>query len=200
MGKEPLIVSFYTEETPYALEVLELINSCNAFGLDTHIVGVPSKGDWVLNCAMKPFFIRDQLKTKKRPVLWVDADAVFKKCPDFSFLLHADLSLREMKRFSSDPRFKFFSGSLFVNDTERGLQFVEEWCRYCEEKITKNEELEFLDQTSLAALLDKTESLKVHPLPIAYAKVFDLDVLEIHPEEVVIEHYQASRRFRYWSL
>ena len=195
----PLVISYYTENTPYQLEALSLIASCEEHGVESEIVGVPSAGDWVRNCAMKPFFIREKLLEKKRSVFWIDADAVFKKKPDFSFLFQSDLSFREMKRFSVDKRFKYCSGSIFINYTPAALEFVDMWCEYCQQKIDRSEDLQFLDQISLADLIEQGQQVKIYPLPIPYVKVFDLDAMEVGPEEIVIEHFQASRRYRYWE-
>ena len=198
MSNVPLVVSFYTENTPYQLEAMSLIASCNALGIEAEIEGVPSEGSWERNCAIKPFFIRKKLLEKKRPIFWVDADAVFKKLPDFSLLAQSDLAFREMKRFSHDRRFKYFSGSLFLNYTPRGIDFADKWCDHCQQKIDGKADLQFLDQISLVDLIERGEPVKVYSLPIAYSKVFDIDAQEIDPEEIVIEHYQASRRFRFW--
>lgn len=192
------MISFYTEGTPYQLEVMNLIESCSKHGIETDIVGLPSKGAWDLNCAIKPFFIRDKLLQIQRPIFWVDADAVFKQRPDFSPMLHADLAFREMKRFSHDRRLKYFSGSMFVNYTPRTIQFVDAWCSYCEEKISSGADLQFLDQTSLVDLVEQGADIKLFSLPIPYSKVFDLDAAEVEEHQIVVEHYQASRRYRYW--
>ncbi len=199
MTQDPLVVSFYTENSPYQLEAMSLIASCREHGIEADIEGIPTEGSWEQNCAMKPFFIRKKLIEKRRPIFWVDADAVFKKKPDFSFMAHSDLAFREMKRFSNDRRFRCFSGSIFLNFTASGLLFVEKWCEYCQEKIDRKEDLVFLDQISLLDLIERGEQVKVCSLPIAYAKVFDIDAKEIDPDEIVIEHYQASRRYRYWK-
>ena len=199
MEQKPLVISFYTENTPYQLEVLHLIESCQKFGIESDISGIPCRGSWEQNCAFKPFFLRDKLKTCQRPLFWVDADAIFRKHPDFSSLLHADIAFREMKRFFSDRRFRLFSGSLFLNHTERALQLVEKWCALCQKQIDDSANLEFLDQKTLLDLMEQEQNLKVCTLPITYAKVFDIDASEVDPEEVVVEHFQASRRFRFFK-
>jgi hypothetical protein len=180
------------------LEALHLISSCRQLGIDAEIEGIPSEGSWERNCALKPFYIRKKLMEKKRPVFWVDADAVFKKKPDFSFLSQSDLAFREMKRFSHDRRLKCASGSLFLNYTPQGIAFAEEWCAHCQQKMEKKVELEFIDQIALLDLIERGQAVKIHPLPISYCKVFDLDTQEIDEDQVVIEHFQASRRFRHW--
>ena len=198
MSETPLVISFYTENTPYQLEAMSLIASCNELGIEAEIEGLPSEGSWERNCAIKPFYIRKKLMEKKRPVFWVDADAIFKKKPDFSFLKGSDISFREMKRFSQDRRLKYASGSLFLNYTPRTLEFVDKWCDHCQGKIDREEKLELADQIALIELIESGQLLKICPLPIPYCKVFDLDALEVDVEHIVIEHFQASRRYRHW--
>jgi hypothetical protein len=177
---------------------MNLIASCNALGIEAEIEGIPSEGPWERTCAMRPFFIRKKLLEKKRPLFWVDADAVFKKKPDFSFLSESDISFREMKRFSQDRRLKYASGSLFLNDTPQGRAFVDKWCDHCQQQIDQKKELEFVDQLALVDLIERGEQVKIFPLPISYCKMFDVDALEIDEGEIVIEHFHASRRHRHW--
>lgn len=198
MSDSPLVISFYTENSPYRLNALSLIESCNEHGIEAEIESIPSEGSWERNCAIKPFYIRKKLMEKKRPIFWVDADAVFKKKPDFSFLEGSDISFREMKRFSQDRRLKYASESLFLNYTPRTLEFVDKWCDHCQIKIDNKEKLELMDQIALIDLIESGQLLKICPLPISYCKVFDLDALEIDLEHIVIEHFQASRRYRHW--
>ncbi len=198
ISRVPLVVSFYKKNSPSELSAKALIASCNEHGIDAEIEAIPEGETWGSSCAMRPFFIRKKLSEKKRPLFWVDAEAVFKKKPDFSFLNESDISFREMKKFSNDPRHKYSSGSLFLNYTARALEFLNKWCDHCQEQIDKNKELEFADQMALHELIERGERVKIFPLPISYCKVFDVDALEIAREEIVIEHLQASRRFRHW--
>lgn len=198
MHSSPLVISYFTEKTPYQLEALALIQSCHEKGIDAEIDAVDSQGSWEQNCALKPFFIQKKLLEKKRSIFWVDADAVFKKAPDFTFLMQHDLAFREMKRFSHDRRFKYCSGSLFINYTPSALDFVSKWCERCQQKMDRKENLLMLDQICLGELLESGVQLKICALPIAYVKIFDFDAQEIEESEVVIEHQQASRRFKNW--
>lgn len=198
MNQEPLVISFYTEGTPYQLEVFNLCRSIRQWDIEAEVDGIPSRGTWENNCAFKPFFIHQKLKEKKRPVFWVDADARFKKKPDFSFLKNAHVSFREKEDLKHLKHFRYCAGSLFVNYSPEGIAFVEEWCVACT-RIVENagEAVPFLDQITLA---DLAEQMTVHPLPVSYCKIFDLDSELIADEEVVVEHYQASRRFKRLSL
>ena len=40
----PIIICFYTIDTPYQQEVLNLINSCEKYQLENSIEGKPSRG------------------------------------------------------------------------------------------------------------------------------------------------------------
>lgn len=193
----PIVISFYTINTPYQLEVLNLIQSCEMFGIDACIEAKESQGSWELNCALKPAFIRDKLYELKRPVFWIDADAAFKQKPDFAPFLNFDVGVREMSYFADIPYFKLFAGSLFFNYTEKALSFVDEWCQLCEQKRKENPlNLLFLDQRGLLAVKQKRSDVQIINLPIAYSKVFDFSWEEVRQEELVVEHYQASRRFK----
>ena len=194
---EPVVVSFYTVGTLYQLEVLNLIQSCQGFDIEHQIEGIDSQGSWELNCAQKPFFIQDKLRSLQRPIFWVDADAVFLQKPSFDEYAECDLAVRFMDRFSHDPRFRLNAAAIYINYTPQALSVVEKWCSLCRDILDKrNRSLEFLDQISLLEVLDKATDVQVLPLPISYCKVFDLDAAEVEPQDVVIEQRQASRRFR----
>jgi len=196
---EPVVVSFYTVGTPYQLEVLNLIESCQSLEIEHQIEGIESRGSWELNCAFKPFFIQEKLLSLKRPVFWVDADAVFLKKPSFENYAASDLAVRFMDRFAHDPRFRLNAAAMYINYTPQAVQIVKKWCALCSEVLEKREKsLEFLDQTSLLDALEEAKETIVLPLPVGYCKVFDLDETSVAPQDVVIEQRQASRRFRSW--
>ncbi len=192
----PLVISFYTENTPYQLEIFSLVRSCQELGIEFEVTALPCLGSWERNCSLKPRFIRNKLLEKKRPVFWVDADGVFKKTPDFSSFLHSDFCLREVKD-SSHPRwFQYRAGSVFVNYTPGGMNFAKAWDEYCQNRIDAGSDLLFLDQVAIFDLMQKGLEVNYAPLPPAYCKVFDESIEVVDPSEVVIEHFQASRRFK----
>ena len=196
----PVVISFYTLGTPYQLEVLNLISSCQRFEIEHQIEGIDSQGSWEINCLQKPFFIYDKLRSLQRPVFWVDADAVFLKKPSFEEYAECDLAVRFMDRFSHDVRLRLNAAAMYINYTSQALSVVEEWCRVCRDILDKrNRLLTFLDQISLLEILDKSKDVQVRSLPVGYCKVFDLDADLVDPLDVVIEQRQASRRFKEWE-
>lgn len=197
MSDSPLVISFYTENTPYQLEVLALIHSCDALGIELEVEGVPCLGSWQRNCARKPQFIRDKLIEKKRPVFWVDADAVFRKTPDFSYFSQNDFSLREIAGSEKDKRLRYRAGSVFINYTPGGIIFADAWAAFCQCQIDSGLDLTFIDQIAIYDLMQKGIEAHFLDLPASYCKIFDLDADQMDPADVVIEHFQASRRFNW---
>ncbi|MGE5196866.1 MAG: hypothetical protein ACM3JI_06015 [Anaerolineae bacterium] len=197
MTSFPLIISFYTTNTLYRLEIQNLIASCEAFGLETSIDGIESFGSWELNCAYKPFFILEKLKTHRRAVLWVDADGVFLQKPSFLKVFEADFAVRINSSCPLDHPSRVISSTVFANYTEGAMTVLRSWMRESEcELCREGRQREFWDQEALRDAIAKNHTADVRALPLTYAKIFD------HPEDqkiadtIIIEHYQASRRLK----
>ncbi len=159
--------------------------------MEFHIESRKSRGSWERNCALKPAFILEKLEELKRPVFWIDADAVLLKKPDLPSFLPYDISVRYMEVFKQDERLRLNTASLFVNYTPAARALMSEWASACDQTNPPP----FLDQTSLNTLL-QTHPLNVFPMPVAYCKIFDLDAFFLNDEDVIIEQTQASRRYK----
>lgn len=192
---KPIVISFYTRNTPYEEEVKKLQLSCIEHGIEADIVGIETLGSWEKNCAHKPHFILNKLKEHNRPVLWVDADGVFRQKPDFSEFGGCDISVRLNEFLPQDHASRVVSNAVFVDKT--GIHVLEEWCRLTEEGMNQpGRILEFWDQMALRDALHQS-CVRFFPMPLKYSKIFDYDDLFIAENEVVIEHFQASRRFKH---
>jgi hypothetical protein len=189
------VICFYTANTPYQQEVIQLQDSCAKLKIPIDIESKPSLGSWEENVAMKPSFILEKLEKSTEPLLWVDADAVFLKKPDFSFLLDVDFAVRFMEIFKEKREYALNTATLFINQTQAAKQLVQDWIRRCEE-LSCERIPPYLDQIALYDVLLENNRAKVLPLPISYCKIFDLDTFFIDDEEVVIEQRQASRRYK----
>lgn len=187
----PIVICFYTLDTPYEQEVLNLITSCKKWGVELLAQGKKSQGSWAANCNLKPAFILEKLQEFKRPVFWADADSVFLQKPDFTPFLSCDFSVRAMEVFQADPRFHLNTASVFVNYTEEAITLMEKWSRKCSGNAP------YLDQIALEEVLSESKTLRTLPMPIAYCKVYDLDQFFLNDEDVVIEQTQASRRYKH---
>lgn len=191
----PLVVSYYTKNTPYEEEAKNLIASCKQWNVEHHIEGVDDLGSWENNCFFKPCFIRNQLLKWKRPILWVDSDAIFLRPFIFDEFMFADLGVLKYEG-QEDPRLSLMSGTVYINATPGGKQGVDLWCFYAE-KIhqAKGTALPFADQMSLNLTVLSGAPLKIAPLPLRYCAIFDQDKGE-EVDSIIIEHGQASRKWR----
>lgn len=192
----PLVVSYYTKGTPYEEEVKYLKDSCEKFKIEYHIEGILDKGSWEENCAIKPYFMRDKMRQFQRPLLWVDADAVFVQPMQFEEFMFTDLSLLKYQN-EEDFRVCVNAATVYVNATEGGLKALDLWCGYTESiKKTAGMAPAFVDQVSLYLVLSSKPPLSISLLPLRYCKIFDHSAIGIDSKEVVIEQRQASRRFK----
>jgi hypothetical protein len=192
----PLVVSYYTLNTPYEKEVEGLRSSCEQFGIEAHIEGISNLGSWEKNCAFKPFFIREKMREFQRPLFWLDADAVFLQQPKFEMFLTYDFSVLKFPDTVSMIH-RVRASTVFINSTVEGLGILDEWCG-ATEKITleMGSEPPFLDQISLYWVLMQNQIASIGQMPLSYCKVFDYDSELIDQKNVVIEQNQASRRLK----
>lgn len=194
----PVIISFYTEKTPYQIEVQNLMNSCQKFGLSTSIEGVESFGTWELNCAYKPFFLLKKLNELKKPVLWVDADGVFLKKPVWQEAFDSDFAVRLGKELADDHPSKVISSTIFAHYSPKAIGLIKLWAYECQKSLLDPQrEEEFWDQIALRdAILQNPMQATISSMPLSYAKIFDHPQDNQKIQDPVIEHYQASRRYK----
>ena len=199
MSVLPLVISFYTLNTPYEEEVKYLQASCDAFQIESQIEGVPCSGSWEMNCAFKPIFILKKMEECKRPLLWVDADAVFVRPLEPLSVFNSDLGVRIYPCPDDHPS-KIVSATVFINNTKKARAVVKLWAEECllmlkEEGRTQ----EMWDQDALRRVLyTKEHGAKFDPLPVEYSKIVGHVGDEEQCQNPVIVQNQASRRYKRW--
>lgn len=198
MNRLPLVVSFYTLETPYEEEVTRLIASCKQFDVEHLIEGVPSAGSWEMNCAFKPLFLLKKLEELKRPLLWVDADAVFMQPLSFLDVFSLDLGVR-LYHCPDDHPSRVVTATLFANATDGAVELLKLWAYECLAMLQDKERTkEVWDQDALRRVLLKAPyKSSWGVLPEAYS------IIAGHPDDnrclsPIIVQNQASRRFKKW--
>lgn len=198
MGDFPLVVSYYTQNTLYQLEVQNLIASCEKWNLEHHIEPIASLGSWEKNCAYKPLFLLKKLQEFSRPLFWVDADAVFVRKPKNLEVFEADFAVRINADWDDDHPSKVMSGSVYINATEGAERILKSWAKECFEQLLDPLRAEELwDQVVLRDVLKKSVSgAKIQALPPMYTMIFDNPHDKKNLDEAVICHYQASRRLK----
>jgi hypothetical protein len=174
----------YCTRGGYEAEASRLRESMELLNMPHQVRVIESLGTWQKNCLYKAVFIREMLEKYKKPVLYVDADAVFHKIPVLIETLEADFAVHYFRNA------QLASGTLFFNYTAPALNLLDAW-------IDKNRHNpKDRDQDNLQRVLEKpgwTNRIRIHYLPAEYCKICDL-----HPEvqDPVIEHFQASRKLR----
>lgn len=145
-------------------------------------------GSWRENVLYKPTFILEKFD-EFGSVLYVDADAVFKRYPTLLDKLSCDVAVHQLDhRPSKIPRKKplpsktILSGTIFFG--EGGRITITRWVKECKGKVRTH----CPDQLALRKALNGFTQL-----PVEYCTIFD-DYFR--PEKPVIVHYQASRIMR----
>jgi len=123
-----IITSFYTSDWKYPEFAKKLSKNCEDLELKYNIVEKKSNNDYLKNCNIKPFFIRETLNKFKSPILWMDVDGSIVSRPDLLFtdeILNYDIAAN---RGRSNLE-KIHVGSIWFNYTEITLAFINDWCK-----------------------------------------------------------------------
>ena len=185
------IVSYFTVDTGYEKEILNLIDSLNKLGLSYYIEGIRDTGNWTLNTHYKPIIIRKILDLIDKPVIFIDADARVQKYP----LLFDDTKEDFMGYFPDRDKTnntlikdKVLSGTIFFNNTVMARELLDLWVKKCQ--VQRGDWDQQILSDAIKALGDK---LSIKNLPPTYVQIHDLMKKFGDP---IIEHYQASRRHK----
>lgn len=188
----PIIVSYYTRNTGYQEEVKNLIASCEKIGLFYDIVGIESQGTWNKNCCYKPQFLLKKLQEYQRPIVWIDADAIFLKKPLLFETLTCDIALRIYDDLPIEHPSKIITGTVYLQNHPNVYKLLKVWDIECQKMLQKNTEI--WDQVALKSALLQGPLLNLLSLPDSYCFIYDKSLSP--KEEAVILHYQASRLFK----
>ena len=188
---KPIYISAYTKGTRYEAEVKYLVSSLEKLGLEYHLFPYNDTGSWELNCQKKANLIKAALCSFKRPVVWIDADAIVVKKPDLFDILSADVDIAYHWLENPDH---LASGTLYFGYTQNAINICQKWIA-----LNKKHPGE-LDQRTLQKVLwndrifSPNKGYNQVSLPVEYCKIYDnVWQNEKIKEEPVIMHYQASR-------
>ena len=191
-----LIVGYYTVNTPYEQEAQRLIDSCKNLGLNYDIQGVQNFGSWQSNTRYKANFMLNMLHAHPgKRILYVDCDAVIHETPDLFINYSADISVR-YQDFSYRKN-ECLSGTIYMENNLKTKRLCEFWANT---NRTEGPNAKTLEQVNLGRAIDKmvtSEGLIFKNLPPEYTFIFD-SMRKIYPDaKPVIEHFQASRKYRH---
>ena len=191
-----IVVGYYTLDTPYEEEAKNLLASLNKLGLNHDILGVKTLGNWQANTRFKAGFMLDMLiKWPNHRLLYVDCDAVVHSPPNLFKNYKCDIAVRWQ-----DFRWRkneCLSGTIYMENNERTKRICELWR---DVNIKEGNQSTRMEQWNLDTVIDKMKAedpnFSYKNLPPEYTMIFD-SMRGMYPNIVpVIEHFQASRRFR----
>jgi hypothetical protein len=177
-----LVVSFYTPD--YEPHAKRLVASCESVGYRHRVDPLPDTGVWVRNCAHKGPFLHQVLSQADGPILWVDADGEILRRLEAIEALDADVALVDTKE--REPRIRYRTGTLWLNQTPGAAGFVAEFADRCAS------EPDLWDQEHIYRTIADTPA-KVAYLPMSYCQRFD-EPSGVRDPHII--HHQASREMR----
>ena len=180
-----IVVGYYTEGSSYREEIQGLIKSCANFQIPCITKGYPTRGNWHENTSMKPEVILDFMREyPESDIVYLDADAIVQQYPRIFDDTPADIAVH----FRNGK--ELLSGTIFIKNTEKMMMFIKCWIGVqCNNPMMN-------DQQSLQETIRKYAQARrvvVEDLPPTYTQIYDLMKDAGKP---VIEHFQASRRFK----
>ena len=212
MGKEFIVISMYTPNTPYEEEIEELRKSCNRFNLKNKFYAIKNLGDWVKNTQQKANVIYAALTEFKEDVVWLDADAEILREPRLFTELSRDSSfhigiyrsfyskqkgqkrgIREaissfLKRHRY-PAGEIITNTIYVKNYPECKELINKWVMLNKQKVE-------WDQRTLQEILDADNSpYVVRQLPPEYAKIVPRGkkLTDIDNSKNIIAQKQLSR-------
>jgi len=191
-----MVVGYYTVDTPYEQEANNLLESLNKLGINHDISGVKTLGNWQANTRFKAGFMLDMLiKHPSYRLLYVDVDAVVHRMPNLFKDYNCDIAVRWQ-----DFRWRkneCLSGTIYMENNERTKRICELWRDINVKEGNKSNRMEQWNlDTVINQMKEEDPSFTYKNLPPEYTMIFD-SMRGMYPDITpVIEHFQASRRFK----
>ena len=180
--KNFFVVSFFTEGTNYKDDVDMLAASCLKYKISHEFYQVASLGSWEKNTQHKAVIIRDALMKYQRPIVWVDADARFKKYPELFHIAPFDVMYHYI-----EPWDEILVGTIYFEFNQKTVDFINKW-------IELNSTNDNPDGVNFQKLIAEDRTLRKGIMPKEYCSIFDNE--HTICDDPVIVHTQASRRNR----
>jgi hypothetical protein len=151
--KLPKLIGYYTEKDKnnfYVECFKKLEKQCIEFGFDYYFEKKPSFQNYVKNCKIKPKFILECLNKFKESLIFIDIDSnLTGSIPEeLNNLKDYDIAISktwnepnpnqeiELNNFKNKKSFNanhllIRDGFLFVNNTEKAIEFIKNWDHGC---------------------------------------------------------------------
>ncbi len=195
-------VSYYTPL--YSMEAEGLIRSFEKLGIKNYQVEQrPQAGGWARNTQVKASFIYEKLQ-ENDAVVWTDADSRVRQIPTLFDTIDSDVGFFYLPPSSfvlpdhsilhrcDDWQLNGYlqSGTMYFRKNERTLKLLELWMNM------NDKDFQQWDQWTLQYATTLVHNLTVHKLPSEYVWVDGTNQQFFGNRRPVIEHLQASRKYK----
>ncbi|TRZ51626.1 MAG: hypothetical protein D4S01_04365 [Dehalococcoidia bacterium] len=186
---KPLIVGYYTKDTPYELEFRKLVVSLEALGYDYHYAAITNQGSWQKNTQFKAQVIESMLMKHNRPVLYLDVDAVMVQPP-----IACDNITTPIAAVHYADSSELLSGTVYF--TPEAMPTVKRWQELNElyPEVLPNGQLAW-DQRTLEMAIHET-NCPFTELPQEYTWIVELTQKRFPGLAPVILHTRGALRFQ----
>lgn len=187
----PLIVTVFTEGTPYADDAAALARSAQAFGYAVRSVGMPDAGSWWANVAGKPQSLYDVMRSHDGPVLFLDADCRVVAPLDGLAEVVQRCDVAAVRRPANCFTARINSGVVLFNATDAARAVAREWAERASRYARFHR---FGDQGALGeALAAARPAARFQALPSGW----NTDAIDGKPaSDCAIMHLKRSRTSR----
>lgn len=189
-----IIVSAFTPHPVYEEKALNFATSLNNLDLEYEIYPLQDRGSWAKNCQQKAEVILDALRKHKKPVVWIDIDAVVVRQPELFDRLTQDIcdvayyAMKEPERYLA-------SGTLYFGYTQGAISILEQWIDLCKDTLEYDQKV--LEQVIWNEHTIPKSFYDIIELPVEYCRIFDNKAQEKEMKTApVVVHTQASRQVK----
>lgn len=197
------IISWFTKDTKYEGVIkTTLLPSLSKFdNIRSKIYPIKANNNWLENTNLKPFVIQKAIWEINTDLLILDADCTLNQYPKLIEEIPEEydcamfyLPWNEWYQNGSN-KLELCTGTLFFRDNFTCRSLIEKWCDQSLNNPHKT------DQQNLEITLENfKEPLKIYMLPYEYCWINSLpngkEPFVKRPDNVVVEHFQASRTLR----
>lgn len=193
---KPLVIGFFTVNTPYEHEAETLKLSLQPHKYDHDIVGVPNLGSWQKNTQYKARFVMDMLnKHPSRSLLYLDVDCIMIQPPLVLDDLNGSVDIAACHFADSN---ELMSGTVWFSNSGLCRHVVEKWIEFNRlyPDVLPDKRTPAWDQRTLEMAIKSTPGTRFLELPQAYTYVTELTQKRFPNLVPVILHTRGAYRFK----
>ena len=193
---KPLVIGFYTKNTPYAAEAKLLKKSLNSHEYEHDIVGIDNRGSWQKNTQAKAEIVSMMLDTHNVPLLYLDVDAIMISPPVLLDDIDCDIAAVHYANCNDNP---LLSGTVYFANTPNTRAVVDRWLWYNNEyPDTLPDGRDAWDQRTLQMAIDDVTSCHFEELPQSYTWITGMTTNLPGFETLIptIVHTRGAARFK----